>query len=143
MPDEHPAKEAAKIAAEANLRGSSFKRTSLAEPFTAFTSAVRSQKTYMDLEFMFASLVQQYHTRLKRIRDYEPGALKFEQLKQYYNVLRKMYEEVYQARPEKLLADKDKLEAAYLFFWEEAYQQLPKRKSEDNSDDSVETTTSV
>lgn len=136
-------KEAAQIAAAANLKGSSFKRTSLAEPFTDFTAAVRSQKPYMDLEFMFASLVQQYHTRLKRIRDYEPGALKFEQLKQYYNVLRKMYEEVYQARPEKLLSDKDKLEAAYLFFWQEAYQQLPKRKSEDNSDDSVETTTSV
>jgi len=136
-------KEAAQIAAAANLKGSSFKRTSLAEPFTDFTAAVRSQKPYMDLEFMFASLVQQYHTRLDRIRDHVVGATKREQIKQYYDILRKLYEEVYQARPEKLLADKDKLEAAYLFFWQEAYQQLPKRKSEDNSDDSVETTTSV
>ena len=136
-------KEAAQIAAAANLKGSSFKRTSLAEPFTDFTAAVRSQKPYMDLEFMFASLVQQYHTRLDRIRDHVVGATKREQIKQYYDILRKLYEEVYQARPEKLLSDKDKLEAAYLFFWQEAYQQLPKRKSEDNSDDSVETTTSV
>ncbi|MCW6051652.1 CRISPR-associated protein Csc3 [Lyngbya sp. CCAP 1446/10] len=136
-------KEAAQIAAAANLKGSSFKRTSLAEPFTDFTAAVRSQKPYMDLEFMFASLVQQYHTRLDRIRDHVVGATKREQIKQYYDILRKLYEEVYQARPEKLLTDKDKLEAAYLFFWQEAYQQLPKRKSEDNSDDSVETTTSV
>ncbi|MEG4284146.1 CRISPR-associated protein Csc3 [Microcoleus sp. A006_D1] len=136
-------KEAAQIAAAANLKGSSFKRTSLAEPFTDFTAAVRSQKPYMDLEFMFASLVQQYHTRLDRIRDHVVGVTKREQIKQYYDILRKLYEEVYQARPEKLLADKDKLEAAYLFFWQEAYQQLPKRKSEDNSDDSVETTTSV
>ena len=136
-------KEAAQIAAAANLKGSSFKRTSLAEPFTDFTAAVRSQKPYMDLEFMFASLVQQYHTRLDRIRDHVVGATKREQIKQYYDILRKLYEEVYQGRPEKLLSDKDKLEAAYLFFWQEAYQQLPKRKSEDNSDDSVETTTSV
>ncbi len=136
-------KEAAQIAAAANLKGSSFKRTSLAEPFTDFTAAVRSQKPYMDLEFMFASLVQQYHTRLDRIRDHVVGATKREQIKQYYDILRKLYEEVYQARPEKLLSDKDKLEAAYLFFWQEAYQQLPKRKSEDNSDDSVDTTTSV
>ncbi|MEG4857720.1 CRISPR-associated protein Csc3 [Microcoleus sp. K1-B6] len=41
-------KEAAQIAAAANLKGSSFKRTSLAEPFTDFTAAVRSQKPYMD-----------------------------------------------------------------------------------------------
>ena len=119
-------KEAAQIAATANLKGSSFKRTSLAEPFTDFTAAVRSQKPYMDLEFMFASLVQQYHTRLKRIRDYEPGAAKFEQLKQYYNVLRKMYEEIYQARPEKLLSDKNQLEAAYLFFGKKHISSFPK-----------------
>jgi len=30
-----------------------------------------------------------------------------------------------------------------LFFWQEAYQQFPKRKPEDNSDDSVETITSI
>jgi len=136
-------KEAAQIAAAANLKGSSFKRTSLAEPFTDFTAAVRSQKPYMDLEFMFASLVQQYHTRLDRIREHVVGATKREQIKQYYDILRKLYEEVYQARPEKLLSDKDKLEAAYLFFWQEAYQQLPKTRTEDKSDDSVETSTSV
>lgn len=136
-------KEAAQIAAAANLKGSSFKRTSLAEPFTDFTAAVRSQKPYMDLEFMFASLVQQYHTRLDRIREHVVGATKREQIKQYYNLLRKIYEEVYQARPEKLLSDKDKLEAAYLFFWQEAYQQLPKTKTGDKSDDSVETSTSI
>jgi CRISPR-associated protein Csc3 len=136
-------KQAAQIAAAANLKGSSFKRTSLAEPFTDFTAAVRSQKPYMDLEFMFASLVQQYHTRLDRIREHVVGATKREQIKQYYDILRKLYEEVYQARPEKLLSDKDKLEAAYLFFWQEAYQQLPKTKTEEKSDDSVENSTSV
>jgi CRISPR-associated protein Csc3 len=47
---------------------------------TAFTTAVRSQKSYMDLDLLFAALVQQYHTRLKRIRDYEVGTPKFEQL---------------------------------------------------------------
>jgi CRISPR-associated protein Csc3 len=148
MPDENALltkylKEAAQIAATANLKGSSFKRTSLAEPFTDFTAAVRSQKPYMDLEFMFASLVQQYHTRLDRIREHVVGATKREQIKQYYDILRRLYEEVYQARPEKLLSDKDKLEAAYLFFWQEAYQQLPKSKSEAKSDDSVESSTSV
>lgn len=126
-------KEAAKIAAEANLKGSSFKRTSLAEPFTAFTAAVRSHKSYMDLDFMFAALAQKYHTRLDRIRDYQVGETKYEQIKQYYAVLRKLYEEVYQGRPEKLLSDKNNLEAAYLFFWQEAYQQLTKPKTDENS----------
>ncbi|MBW4603561.1 MAG: CRISPR-associated protein Csc3 [Calothrix sp. FI2-JRJ7] len=126
-------KEAAKIAAEANLRGSSFKRTSLSEPFTAFTSAVRSQKTYMDLEFMFAVLAQQYHTRLDRIREHGVGNTKFEQIKSFYKVLQNLYEQVYQSRPEKLLSDQDKLEAAYLFFYQEAYQQLPKKKNEEET----------
>ena len=124
-------KEAAKIAAQANLKGSSFKRTSINEPFTAFTSAVRSHKSYMDLDFMFAVLSQQYHTRLDRIRDYNVGSTKLEQIKSFYNVLRQIYEEIYQARPEKLLSDQDKLEAAYLFFYQEAYQQLPKKNQED------------
>lgn len=126
-------KEAAKIAAEANLKGSSFKRTSITEPFTAFTSAVRSQKAYMDLDFMFAVLAQQYHTRLDRIREHGVGATKLEQIKSFYHVLRKMYEEIYQARPEKLLSDQDKLEAAYLFFYQEAYQQLPKKNKENET----------
>jgi CRISPR-associated protein Csc3 len=128
-------KEAAQVAAEANLKGSSFKRTSLAEPFTAFTSAVRSHKPYMDLEFMFAALAQKYHNRLDRIREYRVGATKYEQVKQYYGVLRKLYQDVYQGRPEKLLSDQKNLEAAYLFFWQEAYHQLPKSKSEDDFED--------
>lgn len=128
-------KEAAKIAAEANLKGSSFKRTSITEPFTAFTSAVRSHKSYMDLDFMFAVLAQQYHTRLDRIRDYHVGLNKREQVKSFYNVLRKLYEEIYQGRPEKLLSDKEKLEAAYLFFYQEAREQLPKKNNKDESSD--------
>lgn len=131
-------KEAAKIAAEANLKGSSFKRTSLSEPFTAFTSAVRSQKTYMDLDFMFAVLTQQYHTRLDRIREHGVGLNKFEQIKSFYRVLQNLYEQVYQSRPEKLLSDQDKLEAAYLFFYQEAYQQLPKRKNDKEEEEADE-----
>ncbi|BAY17199.1 hypothetical protein NIES21_30340 [Anabaenopsis circularis NIES-21] len=132
-------KEAAQVAVEANLKGSSFKRTSLTEPFTAFTSAVRSHKSYMDLEYMFAFLVQEYHKRLDRIREHGVGENKREQLKRYYDVLRKLYEEVYLARPEKLLSDQKTLEAVYLFFIEEARKQL-KSQSEDNSS---ETTTTV
>lgn len=132
-------KEAAQVAAQARIWGSSFKRTAQAEPFTAFIAAVRSQKSYMDLDFMFAALVQQYHTRLDRIREHGVGATKYEQVKRYYEVLRKLYEEVYQARPEKFLTNKKTIEAAYLFFLEEARQQS-KCQAEENS---VETTTSV
>jgi CRISPR-associated protein Csc3 len=126
MPNDNSAltrylKEAAQIAAEAKLWGSSAeKRTSLAEPFTEFTTAARSQKAYMDLEFMFAALVQKYHTRLDRIREHGVGLTKLEQIKNYYVVIRKLYEEVYQGRPDKLLSDQKNLEAAYLFFLEEA-----------------------
>lgn len=130
-------KEAAQIAAEGRIWGSSFKRTAQSEPFTAFIAAVKTQKTYLDLEVMFAALVQQYHTRLDRISEYHVG--KLEQVKHYYDVLRKLYEEVYSARPEKLLSDQKTLEAAYLFFLEEARTKL-KNKSEDDSD---ETNTTV
>jgi CRISPR-associated protein Csc3 len=124
-------KEAASLAAEFNLKGNSFKRTSITEPFTAFLSAIRSIKAHMDLEFVFGSLTQKYHTRLDRIREYEVGKTKHEQIKQYYAVLRKLYEEVYHARPEKLLSDREDLEAAYLFFWQEAYQVVKaKREAE-------------
>ncbi|MGB3642610.1 MAG: CRISPR-associated protein Csc3 [Rivularia sp. (in: cyanobacteria)] len=124
-------KQAAQIAAQAKLRGSSFKRTSLAEPFTAFTTAVRTQKPHIGLDSIFGALVQEYHTRLDRIREHGVGANKYEQLKQYYEVLRKLYEEVYDARPEKLLNDKNTLEAAYLFFFQEAQQQLKDKSEKD------------
>ncbi len=145
MPDENSLltkylKEAAQIAAEANLKGSSFKRTAQTEPFTAFIASIRTQKPYFDLELMFAALVQQYYIRLDRInREYRVGATKLEQVKRYYDVLRKLYEEIYSARPEKLLSDQKTLEAAYLFFLEEARKQL-RSQSQDNS---VETTTTV
>ncbi|MFN7852181.1 MAG: CRISPR-associated protein Csc3 [Dolichospermum sp.] len=128
-------KEAAQIAAEANLKGSSFKRTAQTEPFTAFITAVKNQKPHLDLELMFAALTEQYYIRLDRInREYHVGVKKLEQVKHYYNVLRNLYEEVYSARPEKLLSDQKTLEAAYLFFLEEARKQL-KNKSEDDSDE--------
>ena len=104
----------------------------IAEPFTAFTTAVRSQKPHIGLDSMFGALVQEYHTRLDRIREHGVGANKYEKIKQYYEVLRKLYEEVYDARPEKLLNDKNTLEAAYLFFFQEAQKQL-KDKSESDS----------
>ncbi len=116
---------ATKIAAEAKLWGSSAeKRTSLAEPFNEFLTSARSQKAYMDLDFMFAALVQKYHTRLDRIREHGVGLTKLEHLKNYYSVLRQLYEEVYQGRPDKLLSDQKNLEAAYLFFLEDARREL-------------------
>jgi CRISPR-associated protein Csc3 len=121
-------KEAAQLAAEASLRGSSFKRTAITEPFTAFLSSIRSIKPHMDLDFVFASLSQKYHTRLDRIREHSVGETKLEQIKQYYGVLRKLYESVYHARPEKLLSDREDLEAAYLFFWQEAYQVIKAKR---------------
>lgn len=138
MPNDNSAltrylKNAAQIAAEAKLWGSSAeKRTSLAEPFTEFTTAARSQKSYMDLDFMFAALVQKYHTRLDRIREHGVGLTKLEHIKNYYTVIRKLYEEVYQGRPDKLLSDQKNLEAAYLFFLEEARRE--QRAKAENSE---------
>jgi CRISPR-associated protein Csc3 len=144
MPDENDQltkylKEAAQIAEEAKLRGSSFRRTAQAEPFSDFMAAIRSRKPHLPWDVVFASLVQQYHTRLDRIREHGVGATKYEQVKKYYEVLRKIFDEIYQSRPEKLLADKKTLEAAYLFFLQEARQQL-KSPSEKEA---VETTTSA
>lgn len=131
-------KEAAQIAAEAKLWGSSAeKRTSLVEPFAEFMTAARAQKGYMDLDFMFAALVQKYHTRLDRIREHGVGLTKLEHLKSYYSVLRKLYEEVYQGRPEKVLNDQKNLEAAYLFFLEEARREL-RAKNKIEEPDSAE-----
>jgi CRISPR-associated protein Csc3 len=127
-------RQAAQIAAEANLRGSSNKRTSMVEPFSEFLTAARGQKPHMDLEFMFAALVQNYHTRLDRIREHGVGLTKLEHLKNYYGVLRQLYEQVYQARPDKLLSDQKNLEAAYLFFLEEARRELRERNKATEAD---------
>ncbi|MGL5510501.1 MAG: CRISPR-associated protein Csc3, partial [Microcoleaceae cyanobacterium] len=116
-------RELAQVAVEGKIWGSSFKRTAQSEPFTAFISAIRSQKPYMDLDLIFANLVQQYHTRLDRIREHGVGQTKYEQVKKYYEVLRQLYEQVYHGRADKLLGDRKTLEAAYLFFLEEARQQ--------------------
>jgi CRISPR-associated protein Csc3 len=77
----------------------------------------------MDLDFVFASVTKKYDNRLDRISDYGGTKAKREQIEAYYIPLRKMYEEVYLSRPEKLLADQKSLEAAYLFFLEEARRQ--------------------
>ncbi len=125
-------KEAAQVAAEGKIWGSSFKRTAQAEPFTAFIAAIRAQKPHLGLDVVFAALIQQYHTRLDRIREHGVGQTKYEKIKHYYEVLRKLYEEVYHARAERFLADQKTLEAAYLFFLEEARHQM-KSKAEDDS----------
>jgi CRISPR-associated protein Csc3 len=138
MPNDNSAltghlRAATKIAAEAKLwGGSAEKRTSLVEPFGEFMISARSQKSYMDLDFMFAALVQKYHTRLDRIREHGVGLTKLEHLKNYYAVIRQLYEEVYQGRPDKLLSDQKNLEAAYLFFLEEARRDLKEKAKSDH-----------
>ncbi|MFM8295229.1 MAG: hypothetical protein ACKN9E_11880, partial [Microcystaceae cyanobacterium] len=129
----HYLKQAAHIAETAKLRGSSFRRTSQSEPFSEFIKAVRSRKAHMDWDTIFAALTQQYHTRLDRIREHGVGATKFEQIKEFYQILRQLFEEVYNARPERLLSDSKTLEAAYLFFLQEARQEL-KLQSNDQSE---------
>lgn len=120
----HYLKNAATIAEKAKLRGSSFRRTAQAEPFSEFIKAVRSRKSHLDWDTVFASLVQQYHTRLDRIREHGVGATKYEHIKRFYQILRQMFDEVYNSRPERLLADSKTLESAYLFFLQEARQDL-------------------
>lgn len=146
MPDENNAltyylKEATRIAAEGRIWGSSWERSPSLEPFSALVSALRTKKEHMPLDVVFAALVQQYHTRLDRIREHGVGATKLEQIKRYYNVLRQLFEEVYQSRPEKFLNDQKTLEAAYLFFLEEAREPLRKKKGAtegtDNQDEAV------
>lgn len=125
-------KKAAYLAEVGRLRGSSFRRTSQAEPFSEFIKAVRSRKSHMDWDTIFAALVQDYHTRLDRIREHGVGATKYEQVKQFYDVLRQLFDEVYQARPERLLTDSKTLEAAYLFFLQDARRQLKTQNDTNN-----------
>jgi len=132
-------KEAAQLAAEANLKGSSFNRTSITKPFTDFLKDVRSSKEYIDLDFLFAALSQKFHNHLDRIWDYKVGETKLNQITQYYNILRKLYEEVYNSRPEKLLNDRENLTAAYLFFWQEAYQVVKAKKESEAAKKKPET----
>jgi CRISPR-associated protein Csc3 len=129
MSDEHDRvadylRRAARIAEEATLRGSSFRRTAQTEPFSEFLKALRSRRAHLDWDTIFASLAQQYHTRLDRIREHGVGATKFEQVKAFYDVLRSLFEDVYDSRADRLLADRKTLEAAYLFFLQDARQAV-------------------
>lgn len=117
-------KQAALIAETGKLRGSSFRRTAQAEPFSEFLKAVRARKPHMDWDTVFAALVQQYHTRLDRIREHGVGATKYEQVSQFYDVLKAFFAEVYGNRPDRLLSDRKTLEAAYLFFLQEARKDI-------------------
>ncbi|NMF81790.1 CRISPR-associated protein Csc3 [Nodosilinea sp. P-1105] len=117
-------KQAAHIAEVGKLRGSSFRRTAQAEPFSEFIKAIRARKPHMDWDTVFAALVQQYHNRLDRIREHGVGATKYEQISQYYDVLKELFVEVYNSRPDRLLSDSKTLEAAYLFFLQEARKEL-------------------
>ncbi len=129
----HYLKQAAHIAEVGRLRGSSFRRTAQAEPFSEFIKAVRARKSHMDWDTVFAALIQQYHNRLDRIREFPVGATKYEQISQFYGVLKSLFSEVYGDRPERLLSDSKTLEAAYLFFLQEARQTL-KAKNQQTSE---------
>ncbi len=117
-------KQAARIAAESKLWGSSFRRTAQTEPFSEFIKAIRTRKPHLDWDTIFASLIEEYHKRLDRIREHGVGATKHEQIKQFYDVLRQLFDNVYHTRPERLLSDRKTLEAAYLFFLQEERQKL-------------------
>ncbi len=126
----HYLKQAAHIAEVGKLRGSSFRRTAQAEPFSEFIKAVRARKSHMDWDTVFAALIQQYHSRLDRIREHGVGATKYEQITQFYGVLKALFNEVYSDRPERLLSDSKTLEAAYLFFLQEARQALKSKEQQ-------------
>lgn len=126
-------KKAAYLAEVSKLRGSSFRRTAQAEPFSEFIKAVRSRKSHMDWDTIFAALVQDYHTRLDRIREHGVGATKYEQVKQFYDVLKQLFDEVYHSRPERLLTDSKTLEAAYLFFLQDARKELKAQTDASNA----------
>ena len=132
-------KRAAYLAESATLRGSSFRRTAQTEPFSDFLKAVRSKKSHLDWETMFAALVQQYHNRLDRIREHQVGATKYEQIKAFYDVLKQMFEDVYDCRPERLLTDGKTLEAAYLFFLQEARQKIKVEREKTSESESSQT----
>ncbi|MEG5026348.1 CRISPR-associated protein Csc3 [Microcoleus sp. AT8-B1] len=133
-------KQAAHIAQVANLCGRSPRRTAQTEPFSAFIKAVRSRKSHMDWDTVFAALVQQYHNRLDRIREHGVGKPKHEQIKQFYQVLQQLFEGVYHSRSERLLTDSKTLEAAYLFFFKEARQEV-KSKTESETEFEAESET--
>jgi CRISPR-associated protein Csc3 len=115
-------REAAQIACEGKLWGNLRRRTGRAEPFSAFLKAIRSFKSPLDWETVFASLANQYHTRLDRIREHGVGNPKYEYVSRYYNILYELFLKEYQSRPEKILNDGKALEAAYLHFLREAYK---------------------
>ena len=120
-------KEAAKLAVNHDLKGISFRRTSKVEPFSEFIKSVRSRKPHMDWDTIFAALSQNYHKRLDRIKNYKIGEKKRGDIKQFYEILRRLFDEIYNYRSERLLADGKTLEAAYLFFWEEAFSERSKK----------------
>jgi len=134
MPETSPLttllRQAAQLAADHHIRGKSFERTSLVDPIQHFLEAVRQQKPHHDLDFIFADLIQRYHNRLDRLRENGVGLTKLEQLKSYYGILRQLYEEVYQGRPERLMPDEKALSNAYLFFYHEANQKNRKHNQD-------------
>jgi len=93
----------------------------------------------MDWDTVFAALVQQYHNRLDRIREHGVGRPKYEKIKQFYQALQQLFEQVYHSRSERMLTDSKTLEAAYLFFFKEAGQQL-KAETEKKSETTSTTT---
>ena len=125
-------KQAAMLAASSNLKGRSLNRTSKTKPFSDFLKAVRSQKSHMDLDFLFASLSQTFFNHLDTIWNGHVGKTQKEKICEYYGVLRQLYENVYDGRPEKIMSDRKQLEAAYLFFWEDAFQKHTKKPDKDN-----------
>jgi CRISPR-associated protein Csc3 len=139
MKDEHDLlsrylKEAARIATEAKIWGNVRRRTGRLEPFKAFTSAIRTQKNHVDIDTVFAYLIEDYHARLNRIREGGVGKTKLEKLKEYYGVLQALYHDVYNNNSQKFLSDSKLLESAYLFFIAEANQNS---KVDENNDDTL------
>ena len=117
-------REAAKVACEGKLWGNLRRRTGRAEPFSAFLKAIRSSQEPLDWETVFATLINQYHTRLDRIREHGVGNRKYEYIEEYYSILHLLFMKRYHSKPERILGQRKELEAAYLHFLREEYKRL-------------------
>ena len=113
-------KEAAQIAAnlKSDLKDSCLRKYQ-AGLFSVFISQLRFQKNYMDTEFMFAALSGSIQEELKNDIDLstQESIDSIYQIKTFCKTLQKVYEDCYQSKSFKLLADETKLGNAYLSFY--------------------------
>jgi len=114
-------RELAQKARDANIKGKTFKRNSISKPLDMIFDGLEKRNDRLELDITFAAIKEDIFAHIERIagENYKPGKGKREKISDYVETFReKLLNQKYGGNINSLLAEKDIIKSAYLFYYQ-------------------------